>query len=75
MSDLGIRKVKLITNNPSKRVGLEAYGIEIVDRVPVAIQVNKWNVSYMRTKQEKMGHIFKENALNLEDESSGENDA
>ena len=43
LSDLGIEKAKLITNNPSKRVGLEAYGIEIVDRVPVAVQVNKWN--------------------------------
>ena len=68
LSDLGIRKVKLITNNPSKRVGLEAYGIEIVDRVPVAIQVNKWNLTYMRTKQEKMGHLFRKDDLELRDE-------
>ncbi|MDP6042733.1 MAG: bifunctional 3,4-dihydroxy-2-butanone-4-phosphate synthase/GTP cyclohydrolase II, partial [Candidatus Latescibacteria bacterium] len=63
LSDLGIRKVKLITNNPSKRVGLEAYGIEIVDRIPVEIQVNKWNLTYMRTKREKMGHLFHEDDL------------
>lgn len=75
LSDLGIQEVKLITNNPSKRVGLEAYGIQIVDRVPVAIQVNRWNVSYMRTKQEKMGHIFKEDALKLDNDALGENDA
>jgi 3,4-dihydroxy 2-butanone 4-phosphate synthase/GTP cyclohydrolase II len=75
LSDLGIHKVRLITNNPSKRVGLEAYGIEIVDRVPVAIQVNKWNLEYMRTKQEKMGHIFKEDALKVDDDLLGENNA
>lgn len=75
LSDLGICKVKLITNNPSKRVGLEAYGIEIVDRIPVAIQVNRWNLSYMRTKQEKMGHIFKEDALKIDSDAPGENDA
>ena len=67
LSDLGIRKVKLITNNPSKRVGLEAYGIEIVDRIPVEIQVNKWNLTYMRTKREKMGHLFHEDDLKLDD--------
>ena len=73
LSDLGIRKVLLITNNPSKRVGLEAYGIEIIDSIPVAIQVNKWNLTYMRTKQEKMGHLFKEDELQLGDE--GDSDA
>ncbi len=73
LSDLGIRKVVLITNNPSKRVGLEAYGIEIIDRIPVAIQVNKWNLTYMRTKQEKMGHLFKEDELQLGEE--GDRDA
>ena len=73
LSDLGIRKVALITNNPSKRVGLEAYGIEIIDSIPVAIQVNKWNLTYMRTKQEKMGHLFKEDELQLGEE--GDRDA
>lgn len=73
LSDLGIGKVALITNNPSKRVGLEAYGIEIIDSIPVAIQVNKWNLTYMRTKQEKMGHLFKEDELQLGEE--GDRDA
>ena len=73
LSDLGIKKVALITNNPSKRVGLEAYGIEIIDSIPVAIQVNKWNLTYMRTKQEKMGHLFKEDELQLGEE--GDRDA
>lgn len=73
LSDLGIRRVKLITNNPAKRVGLEAYGIEIVDRVSVAIQVNEWNLTYMRTKREKMGHLFREGELQVREE--GDRDA
>ena len=56
-------------------MGLEAYGIEIVDRVPVAIQVNKHNLAYMRTKQEKMGHLLEDNALKLDGDSQGEDDA
>ena len=75
LSDLGIHRVRLITNNPSKRVGLEAYGIEIVDRVPVDIQVNEWNLEYMRTKQDRMGHIFKDDALKIAGELPGENHA
>ena len=73
LSDLGIRRVRLITNNPAKRVGLEAYGIEIADRVPVAIQVNEWNLTYMRTKREKMGHLFREGELQVREE--GDRDA
>ena len=64
--DLGIRKARLITNNPAKRVGLEAYGIEIVERVPMKIEPNLWNIRYLRTKQEKMGHIFEADDLVLE---------
>jgi len=71
LSDLGIQKVRLITRNPAKRVGLEAYGIEIVERIPVKVQVNKWNLAYLRTKQEKMGHIFKESDLNLGEDDHG----
>ena len=65
--DLGVRKARLITNNPAKRVGLEAYGIEIVERVPVKIAPTPWNIRYLRTKQEKMGHIFDEEDLKLVD--------
>ncbi|OGG46937.1 MAG: bifunctional 3,4-dihydroxy-2-butanone 4-phosphate synthase/GTP cyclohydrolase II [Candidatus Handelsmanbacteria bacterium RIFCSPLOWO2_12_FULL_64_10] len=66
LSDLGIRRVRLLTNNPAKRVGLEAYGIEIVERVPIKIRPNRWNVRYLRTKREKMGHMFSERDLKVE---------
>jgi len=64
--DLGIRRARLITNNPAKRVGLTAYGIEIVDRVPVEIRPTPWNIQYLRTKQEKMGHLFDEEDLRMD---------
>lgn len=70
--DLGVRKARLITNNPAKRVGLEAYGIEIVERVPVRIVPTPWNIRYLRTKQKKMGHIFDEEDLKLVDGSPEE---
>jgi len=66
--DLGIRRARLITNNPAKRVGLEAYGIEIVDRVPVKIHPTPWNIEYLRTKQEKMGHLFGDDDLKLDED-------
>jgi 3,4-dihydroxy 2-butanone 4-phosphate synthase/GTP cyclohydrolase II len=66
LSDLGIRRVRLLTNNPAKRVGLEAYGIEIVERVPIKIRPNRWNVRYLRTKRERMGHMFSERDLKVE---------
>jgi 3,4-dihydroxy 2-butanone 4-phosphate synthase/GTP cyclohydrolase II len=68
--DLGVRRAKLITNNPAKRVGLSSYGIEIVERVPMKVKPNLWNVRYLRTKQEKMGHIFSEDDLRLDDNAS-----
>jgi 3,4-dihydroxy 2-butanone 4-phosphate synthase/GTP cyclohydrolase II len=55
---LGITKLRLITNNPRKFIGLAGYGLEIVDRVPLEIQPNKANVKYLKTKKEKMGHIL-----------------
>ena len=54
--DLGIRKMKLISNNPVKRVGLIGYGLEIVENVPIIIQSNPHNEKYMQTKKNKMGH-------------------
>jgi 3,4-dihydroxy 2-butanone 4-phosphate synthase/GTP cyclohydrolase II len=53
---LGIRKMRLLTNNPRKIVGLEAYGLEIVERVPIEIEPNDWNWSYLLAKQHKLGH-------------------
>ncbi|MFW6131977.1 MAG: bifunctional 3,4-dihydroxy-2-butanone-4-phosphate synthase/GTP cyclohydrolase II [Candidatus Aminicenantaceae bacterium] len=55
---LGVRKLRLITNNPRKFIGLEGYGLEIVERVPVEIPPNKKNLTYLKTKKEKMGHIL-----------------
>ncbi|HAA73903.1 TPA: bifunctional 3,4-dihydroxy-2-butanone-4-phosphate synthase/GTP cyclohydrolase II [Candidatus Latescibacteria bacterium] len=67
LSDLGAKEVRLITNNPAKRVGLEAYGIEIMDRVPMAIQANQYNVEYLKTKRLRMGHLLNESDLNVDD--------
>jgi 3,4-dihydroxy 2-butanone 4-phosphate synthase/GTP cyclohydrolase II len=55
---LGANKLRLITNNPRKFVGLSGYGLEIVDRVPLEIPPNKNNIKYLKTKKEKMGHIL-----------------
>ena len=56
---LGLGKIRIMTNNPRKIVGLEGYGLELVERVPIEVQAKKDNLKYLRTKQEKMGHIFK----------------
>ncbi len=56
--DLGIKEMRLITNNPKKIVGLEGYGLTIVDRVPLHVQSTPFNARYMDTKRDKMGHLF-----------------
>ncbi len=56
--DLGVRKMRLLTNNPTKRVGLESFGLEIVERVPLEVRTNAYNQQYMQTKKEKMGHLL-----------------
>ena len=53
---LGIEKMRLITNNPVKRVGLEGYGLKVVDTVPIEVKPNQFNEFYMRTKRDRMGH-------------------
>ncbi len=53
---LGVRKMRLLTNNPVKRVGLESYGLEVVENVPIEIEPNKYNRFYMHTKKARMGH-------------------
>ncbi len=58
--DLGIRKIRLLTNNPKKVVGLSGYGLEVVERVPIQMAVKEANEFYMKTKKEKMGHILSE---------------
>jgi len=56
--DLGIKKIRLMTNNPKKIVGLEGYGLEIVERVPVEVPANCENAFYLQTKKDKMGHLL-----------------
>ena len=56
--DLGLKKLRLLTNNPTKRAGLEGYGLEVVDRVPLHAVPNKHNVRYLETKRAKMGHLI-----------------
>lgn len=58
MVDLGLKKIKFMTNNPAKVRGLEGYGIEIVDWVPIPVEPNEHNLKYLQTKRGKMGHIF-----------------
>jgi len=62
LADIGIKKMRLMTNNPRKISGLSGYGIEIVDRIPIEINHNKFDEKYLKTKKTKMGHIlnFKE---------------
>ena len=58
LQDLGIKKIRLLTNNPKKMMGLQGYNIEIVERVPIEITPNESNIHYLRTKKEKMGHLL-----------------
>ena len=56
--DLGVKKLRLLTNNPTKRAGLEGYGLEVVERVPIEVHPNPHNVRYLETKRVKMGHLI-----------------
>ena len=56
--DLGAKKLKLMTNNPTKRAGLIGYGLEIVENIPIVIEPNIHNMRYLNTKRDKMGHSF-----------------
>jgi 3,4-dihydroxy 2-butanone 4-phosphate synthase/GTP cyclohydrolase II len=58
LAALGVRKIRLITNNPRKYIGLAGYGLEIVERVPLEVEPNASNLRYLKTKKEKMGHIL-----------------
>lgn len=57
--DLGVRKIKLLTNNPKKIIGLEGYGLKIINRVPIEIEPNDKNIVYLSTKKKKLGHMLK----------------
>ena len=58
LRQLGVRRMRLLTNNPRKIVGLEGYGLEIVDRVPLRIAANEHSERYLRAKREKLGHAL-----------------
>lgn len=58
LHSLGIKKMRLMTNNPVKRIGLEGFGIEITENVPLEVEPNEFNARYMHTKKERMGHIL-----------------
>jgi 3,4-dihydroxy 2-butanone 4-phosphate synthase/GTP cyclohydrolase II len=56
--DLGVKRIRLLTNNPKKVVGLEGYGLEIVEQVPIRVKPNPHNRKYLQTKREKLGHLL-----------------
>ncbi|MGA1796281.1 MAG: bifunctional 3,4-dihydroxy-2-butanone-4-phosphate synthase/GTP cyclohydrolase II [bacterium] len=58
LADLGVKKIRLLTNNPKKIVGLQGYGMEVVERVPIMIPPCHTNIHYLKTKKEKMGHLL-----------------
>lgn len=56
--DLGVENIRLLTNNPRKVVGLQGYGLEIAERIPLVIPPNKFNERYLGTKEQKLGHML-----------------
>jgi 3,4-dihydroxy 2-butanone 4-phosphate synthase/GTP cyclohydrolase II len=58
LADLGIKKIRLLTNNPKKVSGIEGFGMEIIERVPIQVRSNLRNIRYLKTKKEKMGHML-----------------
>jgi 3,4-dihydroxy 2-butanone 4-phosphate synthase / GTP cyclohydrolase II len=66
LNDLGIAKIRLITNNPRKIAGLKGYGLEMVDRVPLLIEANDYNSEYLATKAKKLGHLLLQTYISLQ---------
>jgi 3,4-dihydroxy 2-butanone 4-phosphate synthase/GTP cyclohydrolase II len=58
LRDLNANKIRLITNNFTKKVGLSAFGLEIIETIPIRIEPNKYNLRYLKTKQDKLGHTL-----------------
>jgi len=59
LADLGLHKIRLLTNNPKKVIGLESYGLKVVETLPIITTPNRYNYSYLETKQKKLGHTSK----------------
>lgn len=70
LRDIGVRKMRLMTNNPKKIIGLNAYGLEIVERVPIEIKSNPINENYLMTKRDKLGHLILINSKKLKTKNS-----
>ncbi len=68
LADLGLKEIRLLTNNPDKRAGLEAYGLQVVERVSLEVPPNSHNIRYLRTKHEKMGHLLELDITQLEED-------
>jgi 3,4-dihydroxy 2-butanone 4-phosphate synthase/GTP cyclohydrolase II len=58
LRDLGLTKIKLLTNNPKKIIGLNGYGLEVTERVPIEVKANDLNKKYLKTKRDKLGHLI-----------------
>jgi 3,4-dihydroxy 2-butanone 4-phosphate synthase/GTP cyclohydrolase II len=63
--DLGLQKIRFLTNNPRKRLGLEGYGLEMVERVPIIVEPNEFNARYLQIKAEKLGHRFDDDPMDI----------
>ena len=72
LADLGISKMRLMTNNPAKYGGLEGYGLEILDRVPLNTIPNEENIRYLETKKERLGHLFEDSFIEDKTQESGD---
>ena len=59
LTDLGLKTIRLLTNNPKKIIGLQGYGLKVTERVPIEIEPTKYNRKYLKTKKEKLGHILR----------------
>lgn len=68
LADMGLTKIRLITNNPKKVVGIQGYGLDVVERVPMAIQPNEFNQRYLDTKRDKLGHLLSKSPINPHNE-------
>lgn len=71
LADLGLRKIRLLTNNPKKVVGLEGYGLQVVETVPIVCSPNPYNMSYLQTKAEKLGHMIRLEELTADKGTGG----
>ena len=61
--DLGVENIRLLTNNPKKRAGLEGFGLKLVERIPIIVEPNEFNARYLEVKREKLGHRFDDDPM------------